>query len=123
MSEKEFDRNEHFHFDDEECDCEEIEIEYDEDSVYEMTDEDGNIVKVALLCCCEIPSGEYALMLPLEENGKELCQEDCEFIVFRIHEENDETLFEAVESEEELDAAIEEFERIMEEAEEDDDEE
>ena len=49
-----------------------------------MTDEDGNIVKVALLCCCEIDSGEYALMLPIEENGKEYCQEDCDFIVFRM---------------------------------------
>jgi len=113
-------KKEHFHFDDEEHEheYEEIEIEYDEDDIYEMTDEDGNIVKVALLCCCELDSGEYALMLPIEENGKEYCQEDCDFIVFRMQETEDETLFEAVDDDAELEAAVAEFERLMEEAEE-----
>lgn len=67
----------------------------DEDQIIETVDENGNVVKFELFDIVEVDEKEYALLLPIEEEGDEV-------VLMRLSKDGEEYLFETIDDDEEF---------------------
>lgn len=74
----------------------------DKDSIIEATDEEGNAVSFEHLLTFEYGENFYVALLPLELPED---MEEGEVVLMRLTEEGDEDVFNAIETEEELEGA------------------
>lgn len=96
-----------------------------ENEIIELTGEDGDTIKAEYLDTVLVDDKEYVVLLPIDENNCEDC-DDCvsEVIIMRIENNGDDEYLVPVEDEEELEKAFEAFQEQMEEYDDDlDDEE
>ena len=70
-----------------------------EADVYTLTDEDGNESDFELLGCLDEDGQTYVALAPMDEDG----DEEENFIVMKVIEENGEEIFKAIEADDEFD--------------------
>lgn len=82
-----------------------------EEQLIETIDEDGNVINFELIDIVQvedddsIKDNEYALLLPVDENGDS--DEEKEVVLMKLIKDGEEYLFEAIEDDEEFDKVIE----------------
>ncbi len=74
----------------------------EENNIIEIVDESGNVIQCELFTIIEFEDNEYAMLLPLDQ----VDEEDAEFVVMRIMEEDDDIAF--------INLEDDEFERVSE---------
>lgn len=83
-----------------------------EEQLIETIDEDGNVINFELIDIVQvedddsIKDNEYALLLPVDENGEE-SDEEKEVVLMKLIKDGEEYLFEAIEDDEEFDKVVE----------------
>ncbi len=68
----------------------------DEDQIIETLDENGNVIKFELYDIVEVDEQEYALLLPVEEEGDEV-------VLMKLTKDGEDYLFETIDDDEEFD--------------------
>ena len=82
-----------------------------EEQLIETIDEDGNVINFELIDIVQvedddsIKDNEYALLLPVDENGDS--DEEKEVVLMKLIKDGEEYLFEAIEDDEEFDKVVE----------------
>lgn len=95
----------------EECDCDE------DDEIFELVDDEGNVVNFYPVASFEYKDEEYMVFEPAED------KEDFhpgEAVIFQVTHEDEEVVYTALESEEKLNEVFQEFLRLQEEYDEED---
>ena len=68
----------------------------DEDQIIETIDENGNLIKFELFDIIEVDEKEYALLLPVEDEGGD------EVVLMRLSKDGEDYLFETIDNDEEF---------------------
>jgi len=82
----------------------------EDDDIIEMTDENGEEYKVRIIDLTAVDGVEYAVLQPLDENGKEYSGDDedeDEYVLMRLKKDGEEYSFETIDDDAE-------FERVSE---------
>ena len=83
-----------------------------EEQLIETVDEDGNVINFELIDIVQveedesIKDNEYALLLPVDENGEE-SDEEKEVVLMKLIKDGEEYIFEAIEDDAEFDKVVE----------------
>lgn len=83
-----------------------------EEQLIETVDEDGNVINFELIDIVQveddesIKDNEYALLLPVDENGEE-SDEEKEVVLMKLLKDGEEYIFEAIEDDAEFDKVVE----------------
>ena len=77
-----------------------------EDQIIETVTEDGEIVQFKLFDIIEFEEKEYALLLPVEDDGEQ------EIVLMRLIKEDEDYLFESIDDDEEFERVSEYIESI-----------
>lgn len=83
-----------------------------EEQLIETVDEDGNVINFELIDIVQveddesIKDNEYALLLPVDENGEER-DEEKEVVLMKLIKDGEEYIFEAIEDDAEFDKVVE----------------
>jgi len=85
-------------------------MEYEENSLIETVDEEGNVINFELYDLIEVEGQEYALLLPVDTEEE---SEDAEIVLMRATREGDDYIFETIEDEEEFNK-VEEYIKTLE---------
>ncbi len=85
-------------------------MEYEENSLIETVDEEGNVINFELYDLIEVEGQEYALLLPADTEEE---SEDAEIVLMRATREGDDYIFETIEDEEEFNK-VEEYIKTLE---------
>ncbi len=82
-------------------------IDKENENFIETVDEEGNPIYFQLFDVIEYEGKEYAMLLPVDEEGNEEEPDDPELVLMRLVSEGDEYSFETIEDEEEFEAVAE----------------
>ena len=77
-----------------------------EDQIIETVTEDGELVQFKLFDIIEFEEKEYALLLPVEDDGEQ------EIVLMRLIKEDEDYLFESIDDDEEFERVSEYIESI-----------
>lgn len=91
-------------------------MEYEENSLIETVDEEGNVINFELYDLIEVEGQEYALLLPADSEDD---SEEAEIILMRATKDGDEYIFETIEDEDEFNK-VEEYIKTLEDEEDED---
>lgn len=75
-------------------------MEYEENSLIETVDEEGNVINFELYDLIEVDGQEYALLLPADAEDED--SEEAEIILMRATKDGEEYIFETIEDEDEF---------------------
>ena len=77
--------------------------QYENDEIFTLTDEDGNVNEFVLLGQTEMDGEEYLALEPLSENP------DGEYVILKLSEENGEQILITIEDDDEFDRVADYF--------------
>jgi Protein of unknown function (DUF1292). len=94
----------------------------DENEIIELTGENGDTIKAEYLDTVLVDDKEYVVLLPIDENNCDDCDECVsEVVIMRIEKNGDDEYLVPVEDDDELEKAFEAFQEQMDEYDYDDD--
>ncbi|MDR3644922.1 MAG: DUF1292 domain-containing protein [Clostridia bacterium] len=83
-------------------------------TIISLLDEDGNEQEFEHLASLEYNGADYVALVPYFENPEDLIEDDGELVILKIVEEDGEEMLSAIEDEEEFDNVSQQFEKLLE---------
>ena len=80
----------------------------DEQQIIETIDEEGNVIKFELFDVVEFEEREYALLLPVEDDG----EDEQEVVLMRLLKDGEDYLFETIDDEAEFEKVAQYIESL-----------
>ncbi len=84
-----------------------------ESEIFTLTDEDGNEIDFEIIGQHEMNGVQYVAMLPVEEEEKAADDGTWEYVILKLAEEGDETVFVSIDDDDEFDNVADYFDDLF----------
>ncbi len=84
-----------------------------ESEIFTLTDEDGNEIDFEIIGQHEMNGVQYVAMLPVEEQEKADADGTWEYVILKLQEEGDETVFVSIDDDDEFDNVADYFDDLF----------